>query len=94
MTPKTTVAWDCAAGSGQATLANGGLFVTGATGAIMRLNALTGEIVWKKDLTTVAGRKMPMWGFAASPLITGRLAMPPNNGIAARHLPVFRAAKE
>jgi len=32
---------------------------------------LTGEIVWKKELTQIAGTKVPMWGFAASPLVTG-----------------------
>ena len=57
------------------TLADGGLFVTGATGTFMRLNPLTGEVVWKQDLTTVAQRKVPMWGFAASPLLTGGLAI-------------------
>ncbi len=53
------------------TLARGGLFVTGATGNFQRLNPATGEVVWKQDLTTVAGRKAPMWGFAASPLVVG-----------------------
>src|SRR5438477_1078218 len=57
------------------TLADGGLFVTGATGTFMRLNPLTGEVVWRQDLTTVAQRKVPMWGFAASPLLTGGLAI-------------------
>jgi outer membrane protein assembly factor BamB len=53
------------------TLGDGGLYVTGATGMFMRLNPATGELVWKQDLTKVAGRKAPMWGFAASPLVTG-----------------------
>ena len=53
------------------TLANGGLFVTGATGTFPRLNPATGDIVWQQDLKSVAGRKAPGWGFAASPLITG-----------------------
>src|SRR6185436_2373029 len=57
------------------TLADGGLFVTFATGAFLRLNPLTGEIVWKQDLTSIAQRKVPMWGFAASPLVTGGLAI-------------------
>ena len=57
------------------TLGGGGLFVTGATGTFLRLNPLTGEVVWKQDLTTVAGRKVPMWGFAASPLVTGSLVI-------------------
>jgi len=33
------------------TLANGALYVAGSTGAFLRLNPVTGEIVWKKDLT-------------------------------------------
>jgi outer membrane protein assembly factor BamB len=57
------------------TLADGGLFVTGATGTFMRLDPLTGEVAWKHDLTKVAQRKVPMWGFAASPLVTGGLAI-------------------
>ncbi|HEV8541032.1 MAG TPA: PQQ-binding-like beta-propeller repeat protein [Verrucomicrobiae bacterium] len=73
-------------------LADGGLFVTGATGAFMRLNPLTGEIVWKQDLTTVAGRKAPMWGFAASPLVTGGLAIVYAGGPGDKGLLAFDAA--
>ena len=51
------------------TLAKGALYVTGATGVFLRLNASTGDIVWQKDLKAVAGREAPMWGFSASPLV-------------------------
>ena len=57
------------------TLASDGLYVTGATGTFIRLDPLTGAVVWKQDLTTMAQRKAPMWGFAASPLITGGFAI-------------------
>jgi outer membrane protein assembly factor BamB len=57
------------------TLADGGLFVTGATGAVMRLDPTTGAIVWKQELQTVAARQLPMWGFAASPLVTRGLVI-------------------
>jgi outer membrane protein assembly factor BamB len=57
------------------TLANGALYVTGSMGAFLRLNPVTGETVWKKDLTQVAGTKVPMWGFSASPLVTGGLVI-------------------
>src|SRR5689334_11657510 len=57
------------------TLANGALYVCGSTGAFLRLNPLTGEIVWKKELTQIAGSKVPMWGFAASPLVAGPLVI-------------------
>ena len=53
------------------TLANGGLFVTGATGMFLRLNPATGAVVWQKNLKEVAGREAPMWGFAGSPLVIG-----------------------
>lgn len=51
------------------TLADGALYVTGATGHFMRLNPLTGEIVWQQDLKKIAGRETPNWGFSASPLV-------------------------
>lgn len=57
------------------TLAEGGLFVTGATGTVMRLNPATGAIAWKQELQTVAGREPPMWGFAASPLVANGLVI-------------------
>jgi outer membrane protein assembly factor BamB len=57
------------------TLANGALYVTGSTGTFLRLNPLTGEIVWKKELTQLAGSKVPMWGFSASPLVTGTMVI-------------------
>jgi outer membrane protein assembly factor BamB len=56
-------------------IGGGGLFATGATGTFLRLEPKTGEIIWKQDLTAIAGRKVPTWGFAASPLITGSLAI-------------------
>ena len=70
------------------TLANGALYVTGATGAFLRLDAMTGRIVWRKELTEVAERKVPMWGFSASPLVTGSLVIvyaggPGNKGLLA-----------
>src|SRR6266436_6529880 len=40
------------------TLAKGALYVTGATGAFLRLDPVTGRIVWRKELTEVAERKV------------------------------------
>jgi len=58
------------------TIANGGLFVMGATGTFMRLDPATGAIVWKQDLKSIAGRAAPpMWGFSASPLVTGSVVI-------------------
>jgi outer membrane protein assembly factor BamB len=54
------------------TLANAALYVTGSTGTFFRLNPITGQIVWKKELTQIAGSKTPMWGFSDSPLVVGQ----------------------
>jgi hypothetical protein len=57
------------------TLANGQLFVTGATGIFWRLEPTTGVVVWQQDLKSVAGREAPMWGFCSSPLVAGSLVI-------------------
>lgn len=51
------------------TLAENGMFVTFATGLLMRLDPATGNIVWQQDLRQVADRQPPMWGFSSSPLV-------------------------
>jgi outer membrane protein assembly factor BamB len=57
------------------TLGNGALYVAGSTGTFLRLNPVTGEIVWQKDLKQIADSKVPMWGFADSPLVLGSLVI-------------------
>lgn len=57
------------------TLAGDGLFVTAATGTVLRLNPITGETVWRQSLTDLGGRAVPMWGFSASPLVAGSLVV-------------------
>ncbi len=58
------------------TLANGGLFVLGATGMFLRLNPATGDVVWQKNLKEIASRAAPlMWGFSGSPLVVGSNVM-------------------
>ena len=74
------------------TLASGGLFITGATGAFLRLDPATGEVVWKQDLSTVAGRKVPMWGFAASPLVTGSVVIVYAGGLDGKGVLAFDSA--
>jgi outer membrane protein assembly factor BamB len=71
------------------TLANGALYVSGSTGAFLRLNPLTGDVVWKKELTQIAGSKVPMWGFAASPLVAGRVVIVYGGGTGDKGLLAF-----
>jgi hypothetical protein len=68
-----------------------GLFVTGATGMFMRLDPATGAMVWQQDLKLIAGRTAPMWGFAASPLVTRALAIVYAGGPADKGLLAFDA---
>jgi len=57
------------------TLADGGLFVMGASGHLMRLEPRTGDVVWQQDLRKVAVREPPVWGFCSSPLVTNSLVI-------------------
>jgi outer membrane protein assembly factor BamB len=71
------------------TLAQGALYVTGGTGAFLRLNPVTGEIVWKKELTQVAESKVPMWGFSSSPLVVGSVVIVYGGGAGEKGLLAF-----
>ena len=51
------------------TIAYGDLFVLGASGHLMRLDAKTGDVKWQTKLGEVTGLKPPRWGYAASPLV-------------------------
>src|SRR5437660_2005049 len=73
------------------TLANSALYVSGGTGAFLRLNPLTGEIVWKKELTRIADSKVPMWGFSASPLVVGPVVIVYGGGTGDKGLLAFDA---
>ena len=57
------------------TLADGALYVMGATGLLLRLDPITGEVVWKQDLKVIADRQPPMWGFSSSPLVIDSLVI-------------------
>lgn len=58
------------------TLADGAVFVASASGMLQRLKASTGEVVWQQDFKSLSGRKeLPMWGYAASPLVTNSLVV-------------------
>ena len=73
-------------------LGNDGLFVTGAKGTFQRLNPITGAMVWQQELTKVAGCKVPMWGFAASPLVTGSVVIVYAGGTEGKQVLAFDTA--
>jgi outer membrane protein assembly factor BamB len=51
------------------TFHEGNLYTLGAAGRVNCLDAVTGRVLWTRDLVADTGAKVPMWGFASSPLV-------------------------
>jgi outer membrane protein assembly factor BamB len=57
------------------TIHDGRVYTLGAVGHLHCLDAITGKPLWSKDLVRDFGAKLPEWGFAASVVIAGDLAI-------------------
>jgi outer membrane protein assembly factor BamB len=57
------------------TFHEGKLYAYGANGLLNCLNAATGAVEWSADVVKDTGAKIPMWGFASSPLVVNGLVM-------------------
>jgi outer membrane protein assembly factor BamB len=55
------------------TFFEGKIYALGATGRLNCLDAATGEVVWTRNIADDSGAKIPMWGFASSPLVRAGL---------------------
>jgi outer membrane protein assembly factor BamB len=53
----------------------GRVYTLGAVGHVKCLDAASGKVLWSKDLVKDHQAKLPMWGFAASPVIDGQLVI-------------------
>lgn len=53
------------------TVEGGRVWTLGAVGTACCLDAATGKVIWQRDLRADAGARVPMWGFAASPVLDG-----------------------
>ncbi len=70
--------WETIGGAGPRgtpTIAGPGLYTLGANGLLNRLDPLTGQLVWQRDLREDAERSPPEWGFSSSPLVTHGLVI-------------------
>lgn len=71
--------WEAVAGAGPRatpTLHDGALYTLGAEGILLRLDPMTGKVVWERDLKKDSkAEKPPMWGFSASPLVANGLVI-------------------
>jgi outer membrane protein assembly factor BamB len=57
------------------TLANGRVYTLGATGVLNVLDAATGRRYWTRKTTDDTKRRVPDWGFSASPVVTQGLVI-------------------
>ena len=68
--------WESNGGAGPRatpTLDNGRVYTFGATGILSALDASTGAVAWSRNVASESGTKVPMWGFASSPLVVDDL---------------------
>ena len=57
------------------TLSNGRVYTFGATGILNALDAVTGAVVWSRNVSSDTGVKVPFWGFSSSPLVTANMVL-------------------
>ena len=60
---------------GTPTFAEGKLFAMGGSGILNCLEAASGKVIWSRNVVADANAKLPMWGYASSPLVINDLVI-------------------
>jgi outer membrane protein assembly factor BamB len=70
--------WESNGGAGPRatpTIARGRVYAMGATGILNALDAESGAVAWTRNVASDTETKVPIWGFAASPLVIDDLVV-------------------
>ena len=74
------------------TISGADVFALGPFGQLMAIDLKTGTERWRQDLAKAHGATAPIYGFAPSPLVEGRLVVIPTSGAASKGLLAFDRA--